>query len=150
MKLKSKRSAAIILVGMACLLPSSGIAAPDETVAARTDGDYARAGEIVARVSTDLRNCEFERRDEFIAHYRSKHDKLSANIEQLRVRHSAALASPQLNAAMDKLSADVATFEQKLSEAEDATAETWNAARDSVAASWDELQTSYSEVSDGG
>jgi hypothetical protein len=138
----------IVLASMACLLTASGAAAANEAND-RSDDASSSAGDIAARVSTDLRNCEFDRRDEFVATYKTRHDQFSTHLEQLRTNHAAALASPERNEAMTKLEADNAAFEQKLSEADDATVETWNAARDSVAASWDKLQATYSEVSAG-
>jgi hypothetical protein len=51
---------------------------------------------------------------------------------------------------MEQLAAAQESFEQKLTEAASATPETWNAARDSVAASWDKLISIYSDLSEKG
>jgi hypothetical protein len=144
------RQSIILVASLSCIMTASGVAASNAANAGGSDDALTTAGVIATRVSTVLRNCEFERREEFVATYKAMHDNFAANLEQLRATHSAALASPKRNEAMAKLDADNAAFEQKLSDAEDATVETWNAARDSVAASWDTLQATYAEVSDGG
>jgi hypothetical protein len=118
---------------------------PSKSIAA-TEGESA----IVSRVDSDLRNCEFDRRDEFLAHYNARNKELTTRVARLRSVHSAALASPEENEAMEQLAAAQESFEQKLTEAASATPETWNAARDSVAASWDKLISIYSDLSEKG
>jgi len=110
---------------------------------AATDGDSA----VMSRVDSDLRNCAFDRHDEFLAFYAAKKEELSTRVALLRSVHSAALASPEKERAMTQLAAAQTSFEQKLTEAGNAAPETWNAARDSVAASWDQYVSSYLDVS---
>jgi hypothetical protein len=47
---------------------------------------------------------------------------------------------------MDELKASESDYKEKLSAMGNATADTWDAARDNVAAAWDRLQVSYAKA----
>lgn len=150
MKATSKLTAFALVASLVFLIPSITSGADAAESAKPADDTSENAGAVVSAVAPDLRNCEFERRDEFVAVYKAKMAALTVELEKLRVKYPESKATARLKHALAELAAAKAGFEGKLVDASAATVETWHAARDNVAASWDTLQAAYSKANEGG
>ena len=149
MKLRSNLPIFALVASLAVLIPSISLGA-DAAEPAKPAGDDSGNAVVVSTVPADLRNCEFERRDEFVTVYKAKLAALNVELEKLRAKYPESKATARLKQAMAELATSKAGFEGKLSDANAATVETWHAARDNVAASWDTLQAAYSKANEGG
>jgi hypothetical protein len=150
MKPTSNFPAIALFASLMLFVPSISFGADAAEPAKPADGTSENAGAVVSAVPSDLRNCEFERRAEFVAAYKAKLAALTVELENLRAKYPESKATARLKQALAELAAAKAGFEGKLSDANAATVETWYAARDNVAASWDTLQASYSKANEGG
>jgi len=150
MKFRSNLPTLALVATLAVLIPSISLGADAAEPAKPADDDSGNAAVVVSTVPADLRNCEFERRDEFVTVYKAKLAALNVELEKLRAKYPESKATARLKQALAELAANKAGFEGKLSDANAATVETWHAARDNVAASWDTLQAAYSKANEGG
>lgn len=139
-----------LVASLVFLIPSVSSGADAKESAKPAEDASENAGAVVSAVPSDLRNCEFERHAEFVAAYKAKLAALTAELENLRAKYPESKATARFKHAMAELVAAKLAFEQKLSDASAATVETWYAARDNVAASWDTLQASFSKANEGG
>lgn len=95
---------------------------------------------------SDPKSSTFEQRDVLAATLRAQRDALEASLSQLRADYSEAQASESRRAAMNDLKNAELDYQEKLAALGTATADTWDAARDNVIASWDRLQASYARA----
>ncbi|HUG12146.1 MAG TPA: hypothetical protein VMM36_14095 [Opitutaceae bacterium] len=150
MKLRSHLPTFALVASFAFLAPTISFGADAAKPAKPAEEASESAAEVVSDVPVDIRNCEFERRAEFVAVYKSKLAALKAEMDNLRAKYPETKATARLKQTMAELAAARLGFEEKLSDASDATVETWYSARDNVAASWDTLQASFSKANEGG
>jgi hypothetical protein len=94
----------------------------------------------------DFKAYTFEKRSDFTLALKARQADLEAGISKLRAEYSEANASASRKAAMNELKDSEANYKAKLAAVGNATADTWTAARDDVAAAWDNLQASYARA----
>jgi hypothetical protein len=97
----------------------------------------------------DLKAYTFEKRSDFTLSLKARQADLEAGISKLRAEYSEADASASRKAAMNELKDSESNYQEKLAAVGKATADTWTAARDDVAAAWDRLQASYAKARAG-
>ena len=107
---------------------------------------YQDSKAAVARGWDDLKGYTYEKRSDFTQALKAQQAELEANLSKLRAEYSEANASASRRAAMNELKSAEADYKDKLSALGNATADTWTAARDNVAAAWDRLQASYAKA----
>jgi hypothetical protein len=98
---------------------------------------------------SDLKGYTFEKRADFSLKLKAQQADLEAGISKLRAEYSEASASASRKTAMNELKDSEANYQTKLAAVGNATADTWTAARDDVAAAWDRLQASYAKARAG-
>lgn len=94
----------------------------------------------------DFKAATFERKSEFDRHARAMQREMEAQTSKLKAEFSEAQASAARKAAMEELKNAEADYKQKLDALGNASAETWDAARDNVVAAWDRLQAAYAKA----
>jgi hypothetical protein len=85
----------------------------------------------------------WEKRSDFSASAKALSSKMEANVSELHANYSEAKASASRKAAMAELKNSDADYRQKVDALGNATAATWDSAKQNVIASWDRLQASY-------
>jgi hypothetical protein len=94
----------------------------------------------------NLKSYTFEKRDAFTAEVKVKQAQFDAKVSEIRANYAEDKASASRKAAMNELKNSEADYKEKLAALGNATADTWDAARDNVAAAWDRLQVSYAKA----
>lgn len=120
-----------------------------DDLADKTKDAYQDTKAAVAEGWNDLKGYTFEKRSDFTLHLKAQQADLEAGISKLRSEYSEANASASRKAAMNELKDSEADYKEKLAALGNATADTWTAARDDVAAAWDRLQASYAKARAG-
>jgi Skp family chaperone for outer membrane proteins len=95
---------------------------------------------------SELRTYEFERRGEFNSSLNAMSAKVEAEISRLKADASGAQASQSRRAALDELQSAKSDFDGKAAALGRASKDTWNQARDELAAAWDRLQASLAKA----
>lgn len=112
----------------------------------KTKDAYQDTKTALADGWSDLKAYTFEKRSDFTLKLKAQQADLEAGISKLRAEYSEATASASRKAAMNELKDSEANYKEKLAAVGNATADTWTAARDDVAAAWDRLQASYAKA----
>lgn len=94
----------------------------------------------------NLKDYTFEKRSEFTLQLKAQQADFEAGVSKLRAEYSEASANASRKAAMAELKDSEANYNEKFAAVGNATADTWTAARDDVAAAWDRLQASYAKA----
>jgi len=97
----------------------------------------------------NLKSFTFEKRDAFTAEIKVKQAQFDAQVSELRANYSEGKASASRKAAMKDFKDSETDYKDKFAALGHATADTWDSARDNVAASWDRLQVSYQKARAG-
>lgn len=110
----------------------------------------AKTNEVIADTKNALGNAwdsvkahTWEKRDDFSANAKAVTSKMDSQISALRANYSEAKASASRKAAMAELKDSEADYKEKVNALGNATAATWDSAKQNVIASWDKLQASY-------
>ncbi len=110
----------------------------------------AKTSEVIADTKNALGNAwdsvkahTWEKRDDFTANAKAVTSKMDSQISELRANYSDAKASASRKAAMAELKDSEADYKEKVKSLGNATAATWDSAKQNVIASWDKLQASY-------
>ncbi len=149
MKNKNIHTTALLLAGLAALT-FAGCSKSDREVAAdKTKEAYQDTKAAVVSGWDNLKDFTFEKRADFSGQLKARQADFEAGVSRLRADYSAATASASRQAAMAELKDAEADYRQKLAAVGTATADTWTAARDNVAASWDRLQAAYAKARAG-
>ncbi|WP_438483028.1 hypothetical protein [Oleiharenicola lentus] len=106
--------------------------------------------EVVADTKTavtngwdNVKSFTFDKKNDFTASAKSMSASMDAQVSELHANYSEANASASRKAAMAELKDSEADYKQKMSALGNATADTWDSAKQNVIASWDKLQASY-------
>ena len=91
----------------------------------------------------NVKSYTFEKRNDFTASAKAMTSKMDSQLSELRANYSEANASASRKAAMAELKDSEADYKAKLDALGTATADTWDAAKQNVIASWDKLQAAY-------
>ncbi|MBL9214330.1 MAG: hypothetical protein JNG83_02520 [Opitutaceae bacterium] len=97
----------------------------------------------VAEAWGDVKAYTFEKRDDFSRNAQAMSARMDAQLSELRANYSEAQASASRQAAMAELKSAESDYKAKLAALGQATADTWQAAKDNVVLAWDRLEASY-------
>lgn len=132
------------MLPLALLALSAGCSRHDTNDArAKLDHAYTEAKTAVADAWQDVKSYTFEKRHDFSASAKALNAKMDAEAAELRANYSDAKASASRRAAMEELKNSQADFHAKVDALGNATADTWDSAKENVVASWNRLQEAY-------
>lgn len=147
--MKTRFTTLLIATGLAGLTLTGCSERKRDDLAEKTKDAYQDTKAAVAEGWGDLKSYTFEKRSDFTLKLKAQQAELEAGISKLRAEYSEANASASRKAAMNELKDAEANYKEKLAAVGNATADTWTAARDDVAAAWDRLQASYAKARAG-
>jgi hypothetical protein len=104
---------------------------------------YQDSKAAATKAWNDVKAYTYEKRDAFNANAKSLSASFEAQVSELRANYSEANASASRKAAMAELKDSEADYKAKLDALGNATADTWDSAKQNVIAAWDRLQASY-------
>jgi len=140
------RSIPLLAAGLAALAFTACSKASRDDIADKTKDAYQDTKAAVAHGWDNVKNYSFDKRSDFSKWAEAQHKAFDAEASKLKADYSEAQASASRKAAMAELKDSEANYKEKLSALGNATSETWDAARDNVAAAWDRLQASYAKA----
>lgn len=133
-----------ILVTALSTLAFSGCSKHDRDQAGDKVKDaYQDTKAAVGNAWDNVKSYSFDKKNDFTAATKSMTSKMEADISEMRANYSEANASASRKAAMAELKDSEADYKAKLSALGDATADTWDSAKQNVIASWDKMQAAY-------
>jgi hypothetical protein len=91
----------------------------------------------------EVKEFTYEKRNDFSAKAKSLSAQWDVQVSELRANYSEAQATASRRAAMDELKNSEADYKEKLAALGNASADTWEAAKNNVVLAWDKLQASY-------
>lgn len=141
-----KYATLLLAAGLAALLFSACSKSSRDDVANKTKDAYNDTTAAVAKGWDNVKSYSFEKRSDFSKWAAAQQKEFEADASKLKASYSEAQASASRKAAMAEFKDSEANYKEKLSALGNATAETWDAARDNVAAAWDRLQASYAKA----
>lgn len=107
---------------------------------------YNDAKNATSNAWNNFADATFDRKSEFEQHARAAHREMEAQMSKLKSEGSEAEASASRKAAMEEFKNAESDYKQKLDKLGNATADTWQAARDDVKHAWDRLQAAYAKA----
>jgi hypothetical protein len=113
---------------------------------AATKDAYADAKSAISNGWDNVKSFTFEQRNDFTANAKALSAKAEAQMSELRADYSEAKASASRKAAMSELKSSEADFKGKVDALGNATAATWDSAKQNVIAAWDKLQASIQKA----
>jgi hypothetical protein len=116
------------------------------TASAGVKEAYAETKAAMAQAWDDVKTFSFENRDKFTAKAKSLSSDAEAQMSRLRAEYSEERASASRKAAMAELKNAEADYKQKVAALGDASAATWDSAKQNVIAAWDRLQAAYHDA----
>jgi len=146
MKNKLIHSTLLLATGLALLNFAACSKAKREDIADKSKEAYQDTKAAVVEGWDNLKDYTFEKRSDFTLKLKAKQADFEAGVSKLRADYSEAQASASRKAAMNELKDSEASFKEKFAAMGNATADTWDAARDDVAAAWDRVQASYAKA----
>jgi len=149
MKNKLLRSTPHIATGLALLVFAACSKEKREDIADKSKEAYQETKAAVVEGWGDLKSYTFEKRNDFTLTLKARQADFEAGVSKLRAEYSESTASASRKAAMAELKDSEANYQEKLAAVGNATADTWVATRDDVAAAWDRLQASYAKARAG-
>ena len=94
----------------------------------------------------DVKSYTFDKRSDFEKSAKSMSAKMDAQLAEVRANYSDAKASASRKAAMSELKNSEADYKEKLSALGNATAATWDSAKQNVVASWERMEAAYAKA----
>ncbi len=113
------------------------------TVGEKSKEAYHATADAMSNAWDKVKGATFEARDDFSASAKAMSAEMDAKVSKLKAEYSDANASASRKAAMEELKNDEADFKAKVAALGDATAATWDSAKQNTIAAWDKLQASY-------
>ena len=134
---------ALLAIGLSALA-FAGCSKHDRTEAGDKVKDaYDDSKAAVANAWDSVKSYSFDKKNDFTANAKAVTSKMDAQVSELRANYSEANASASRKAAMAELKDSEADYKAKLDALGNATADTWDSAKQNVISSWDKLQASY-------
>jgi hypothetical protein len=87
-----------------------------------------------------------DKKNDFEKSAKALSSKMEAQLSEVRANYSEAKASASRKAAMEELKNSEADYKAKVAALGNATAATWDSAKQNVIAAWDKLQASYQKA----
>jgi len=145
--MKNRILSLILLTVGTGALALTGCSKHDRSVATdKTKDAYQDTKDAVSHGWDNVKSYTFDKRSDFSKWAEAQHKELDAEASKLKANYSDAQASASRKAAMAEFKDAEANYKEKLSALGNATADTWDSARDNVAAAWDRLQASYAKA----
>jgi hypothetical protein len=144
-KLHSARTmpVALLAIGLSALA-FAGCSKHDRNEAGdKVKEAYDDSKAAVANAWDNVKSYSFDKKNDFTANAKAVSSKMDSQVSELRANYSEANASASRKAAMAELKDSEADYKAKLDALGNATADTWDSAKQNVIASWDKLQASY-------
>jgi hypothetical protein len=107
-----------------------------------TQDAMRRAGNAIENGWNDLRDVDFDRRNDFTQHAQSMKSRTEAQIAEIRSEASEANATASRKAAWEQVKSDQASFDQKMNALGRATKDTWRSAKNETIEAWEKLEAS--------
>ena len=144
-KLTSLRFATIALISTALAAGlSSGCSKKTQSDAsAAVKGAYEDTKAAMGHAWDSVKSYTFDKKDDFTANAKALSAKMDAQVSEVRADVSDAKASASRKAAFEELKNAQADYKEKLSALGNATAATWESAKNNVIAAWDRLEAAY-------
>jgi hypothetical protein len=136
----------LLAAGVAALLFAGCSKHSRDEAADKTKDAYHDTTAAVSQGWENVKSYSYEKRSDFSQWATAQQKTFEAEASKLKADYSEAQASASRKAAMAEFKDSEANYKEKLSALGNATAETWDAARDNVAAAWDRLQASYAKA----
>lgn len=147
----------LLAVGVTMLAFTACSKSERETVADKSKEAYQDTKAAVKDVAHDtkvavvkgwdnLKDYTFDKRAAFTAEVKVKQAQFDAQVSEFKANYAEDKASASRKAAMNEFKNSESDYKEKFAAMGHATADTWNAARDNVAAAWDRLQVSYAKA----
>ena len=148
MKTKSIRTALITTFTLSALsLGMAGCNKSDRSkVADKTNDMYETSKAAVVDTWNDVKDYSFDKSNDFKQRAKAMSSDFDAKMSKLKANYSDAQASESRKAAWAKLKSDRADYEAKLDALGDATADTWESAKNNVVAAWDRMEADYNKA----
>ncbi len=115
----------------------------------KTKEAYEQTKAAVANAWDRVKSYSFKDRDKFAAHAKELAARADAQMTELRTKAADANASERRRAAMAELKDANADYQQKVGALGNASAATWNSAKENVILAWDRLELAYYEARAG-
>ena len=132
------------LAALAAVVAVAGCSKQTRSSAGDTvKGAYEDTKAAMANAWDNVKSYSFDKRDDFTANAKALSAKMEAQTSSLHADYSDAKASASRKAAMADLKSSEADYKEKVAALGNATAATWDSAKQNVIASWDRLQASY-------
>lgn len=134
-------AAAVLTAGVA------GCSQKDRADASATAKEaYSDTKAAMSNAWDEVKSFSFDRRNEFTANAKALSSRMDAQMSELKANYSEAKASASRKAAMAELKNSEADYKEKLSALGNATASTWDSAKQNVIAAWDRMQAAYQKA----
>jgi hypothetical protein len=104
---------------------------------------YADTKAAMAKGWDEVKSFTFDKRNDFVASAKAMSSKMDAQLSEVRANYSEAKASASRKAAMSELKNAEADYKEKLDALGNATAATWDSAKQNVISAWDRVQAAY-------
>lgn len=104
---------------------------------------YADTKDAVTNAWDKVKSYSFDKRGDFTTKAKALSAKMEADASALRANYSDAKASASRRAAMAELKDSEKDYKEKVAALGNATADTWESAKQNAIASWDRLQAAY-------
>jgi len=146
MKTSLLRSLPLLATALAALALTACSKSSRDEAADKTKEAYQDTKAAVSRGWNNVKDYSFDKKSDFSKWAEAQQKEFEADASKLKANYSEAEASASRKAAMNELKDSESNYKEKLSALGNASAETWDAARDNVAAAWDRLQASYAKA----
>jgi hypothetical protein len=107
---------------------------------------YADTKSAMSNAWDEVKAFSFDRKNDFTASAKALSARAEAQMSELRADYSEAKASASRKAAMSELKDSESNYKERVDALGNATAATWDSAKQNVIAAWDRLQASIQKA----
>ena len=133
-----------LAAGMLLMVAWAGCTKQDqEKVGATVKDAYEDSKAAMTKAWEKVKDYSFDKRDEFTANAKALAAQMEVQLSEARANFSEAKASASRKAAMEELKNAEADYKEKLKALGNATADTWESAKQNVILAWRRLQAAY-------
>jgi hypothetical protein len=132
----------LLLLGLGAALTGCTRESRTET-ADKAKEAYSDSKTAVANAWSKVKSYTFEKRTEFMEQVRSLSADVEVKMAEVRANYSDEKASAARKAAMAELRNAEADYKEKLAALGNATAATWESAKQNLILAWERLQAAY-------
>jgi hypothetical protein len=109
-------------------------------------GAYNDTKAAMSNAWDDVKSFSFDKKNDFEKSAKAMSAKMDAQLSEVRANYSEAKASASRKAAMAELKSAEADYKEKLAALGNATAATWDSAKQNVILAWDRTQAAYQKA----